>query len=93
MWEEWGWEKAFHAKTVACGNSIRYTQTVHVIDYHISLNGAPSKAPSSLSSSSALIQTRPDIRDRKKPVTAKNPLRTQTHCMEKSPALTHYLKA
>lgn len=36
MWEEWGREKAFHAETVGCGDSIRYTQTVRVIDYHTS---------------------------------------------------------
>lgn len=41
------------------------------------------KTPFSLSSISALIQTKPDISERKKPVTSKKPLQATTHCIWK----------
>lgn len=49
--------------------------------HHTCWNAIPYKAPFSLSFISALIQTKPDISERKKPVTSKKPLQATTLCI------------
>lgn len=72
-------------ETLGCGDSIRNTQAKRIIV----LSHIPHKAPqiSSLQFSSALIQARLDISEKKKPGTSKKPLRAQNALYGNEPSV------